>query len=136
MDTLEHVVAVPDISGGSNIAIAIHCNILQVATALLVAGPILTLLHSGLDTLASSLAGLLQRSFTGCISSFHTENSLAMRLFTHAIAVGHIILVAQCAHRHTHDVTTVIDEQWCSMGKQNSSELYHRGEFLQNYYTF
>jgi len=118
MDILEHVVAVPDISGGSNITIALYCNILQVATALLVAGPILTLLHLGLDTLASSLTGLLQRSFTGCISSFHTENSLAMRLFTHAIAVGPIIFVAQCGHRHIHDVTTVINEQWCPMGRQ------------------
>ena len=32
-----------------------------------------------------------------------------MRSFTHAIALGLIIVVAHGAHRHVRDVTTVID---------------------------
>ena len=83
-----------------------------------------------------SVAGLLQKSVTGCIWSFHTENSLAMGLFTHAIAFGHIIVVAQRTHRHICDDATAIDEQWWSMGRQKGSELHHQGEFLHNYYMF
>jgi len=36
-----------------------------------------------------------------------------MGLFTHAIAFGHIIVVAQRTHRHICDDATAIDEQWC-----------------------
>ena len=41
------------------------------------------------------LTGLLQRSVTGCIWSFHKENSLASHSFTHAIAFGYIIVVVR-----------------------------------------
>jgi len=37
---------------------------------------------------------------------------------------------------YIHDVTTVINKQWRSTGRQKHSELHHRGEFLHNYYTF
>ena len=44
--------------------------------------------------------------------------------------------VAQYTHHHVHDVTTAIDEQWRSTGRQKGSELHHRGEFVHSYYTF
>jgi len=44
--------------------------------------------------------------------------------------------MAQHAHHHIHDVTTAIDEQWRSTGRQKGSEFQHRGEFLHNYSTF
>ena len=75
------------------------------------------------------------RSITGCIWSFHIDNNSATCSFTHSIAFGRIIVVAQCAHRHIHDVTTV-NEQWWSMGRENGSELHHWVEFLHNYYMF
>jgi len=57
-----------------------------------------------------------------------------MHSFTYAIAFGHIIVVASTCIRT--DVTTVIDEQWWSTGRQKRSELQHQGEFLHNYYMF
>jgi len=48
------------------------------------------------------LMGLLRRSVTGCI---YTENSLAMRLFIHAIAFGYIIVVASAC------ITTYVTSQ-------------------------
>ena len=57
-----------------------------------------------------------------------------MHSFTHTIAFGHIIVFP--AHTYVRDVTSAIDEQWQSMGRQKRSELHHRGEFLHNYYTF
>ena len=36
----------------------------------------------------------------------------------HAIAFGHIIVVAQ--HIHVHDITTAIDKQWQSAGRQRA----------------
>jgi len=39
-------------------------------------------------------------------------------------------------HRHIYDVTTAIDEQWWSTGRQKNSELHHQGGFLHDYYTF
>jgi len=77
------------------------------------------------------LTGLLQRSVTGCIWSFHTENNLITRSFTHAIVFGHIIVVAS-VRAYVSDVTTAINEQWRSMGRQKHSELHHQGEFLHN----
>ena len=49
--------------------------------------------------------------------------------------LGRIIVVASM-RAYIHDVTTAIDEQWQSTGRQKHSELHHRGEFQSNYYTF
>jgi len=57
-----------------------------------------------------------------------------MHSLTHAIAFGRIIVVPVCAY--VCNVTTVINEQWQSLGRQRRSELHHQGEFLHNYYTF
>jgi len=59
--------------------------------------------------------------------------SLATRSFTHAIVFGHIIVASGA---YVRDVTTVIDEQWRSTGRQKCSELHHQGEILHYYYTF
>jgi len=40
------------------------------------------------------------------------------------------------ARAYVRDVTTAIDEQWRSTGRQKRSYLHQRGEFLHNYYTF
>ena len=40
------------------------------------------------------------------------------------------------ARAYVRDVTTAIDEQWRSTGRQKRSYLHHRGEFLHNYYMF
>ena len=59
-----------------------------------------------------------------------------MRSFTHVIVFGYIIVLTQLTHRHIRNVTTVIDEQWRSTGRQKSAELHPQVEFLYNYYTF
>jgi len=95
-----------------------------VATTLPVAGANLTLWIPGQTLFAST------SSYSSCIWSFHTENGSATCSFTHTIVFGCIIVVAQHMHCQVCDVTTVIDEQWQSTGRQKSSELYHRGEFI------
>ena len=49
------------------------------------------------------------------------------------IAFGRIIVMP--ARAYVRDVTTAIDEQWRSTGRQKRSYLHHRGELLHNYYT-
>jgi len=59
-----------------------------------------------------------------------------MHWFTHALVFGHIIIGAQCTHHHVRDVTTAINEECRSKGRQKGLELHHRGDFLQNHYMF
>jgi len=40
------------------------------------------------------------------------------------------------ARAYVCDVTTAINEQWRSTGRQKRSELHYQGEFLHNYCTF
>jgi len=49
-----------------------------------------------------------------------------MRSFTHAIAVGHIIAMAQHVHRHVCDVTTVInkcEQRWSTEDKRAEKSI-------------
>ena len=45
---------------------------------------------------------ILHRRITSCVWSFHAENSLTTRSFIHAIAFGHIIVVAGVCIRMLH----------------------------------
>ena len=67
------------------------------------------------------------------VSRFQTENSSATCSFTHAVAFGRIIVVAQHTHCHVRDITTAINEPWQSTGRQKNSELLHWGDFLHDH---